>query len=208
MRCLKLLDKNVVHKLSERISSWINRELKIEGIELVKLQYGLEVYLTDLVKMVPILILMILHQIFFEAMITLMAFNCIRSKAHGVHASTSAKCLIMSISFFVYGVIIVKYISLSCTELMIIAALIGSVLFKYAPSDSENNPLIGAAKRKKLKKETMIRMIALTAVIAVCPIYTIQIFSLYGIAIAAFIASPLSYKLLKRRMNNYEQYEN
>ena len=88
-----------------------------------------------------------------------------------------------------------------------IFAIIALGLYKYAPADTESKPILGEKNRLKLKKQSILSAI-------IIPIVALIFFneSLYGLialgASYALIATlPITYKLLKRRMNNYEKYE-
>lgn len=204
---IKWLDKTYVHNRALQISEKINGYLEVEGIELIKLQYGVEVFLTDFYKLVPVLALTILTQTLMEFLIVFIAFRWIRVKAFGVHAETSTQCLGISITFFVIGVAILKELPSGDSLLWVLGIGAAALLAIFSPNDTEHNPLIGKGLRNRLRAEALLRFFLVIVFIVFSPWNHLEIYLIYGMLIAAILTTPIAYKLLKRRMNNYETYE-
>ena len=88
-----------------------NKNINEEELEIIN--YGLEsIYLT-LVKIVIIIFLSLLLDIFKEVILMIVSYNIIRFFAFGLHAPNSTSCLITSIILFIGGAYVSIYLDIS-----------------------------------------------------------------------------------------------
>jgi accessory gene regulator B len=98
-------------------------------------------------------------------------------------------------------------IYINTAAFILIFAVIGIGLYKYAPADTAARPILGKKKRARLKKKAVAASIV---VLVLALVFLNEVY--YGLvaagAVYAIIAIlPLVYKILGRSINNYEQYE-
>ena len=86
-------------------------ELNEEQIEII--EYGLEsIYLT-ITKIVVIVLLSIVLNIFKKTILMILFYNIIRLFAFGMHTKNSTACLFTSISLFIFGAFLAIYLKIS-----------------------------------------------------------------------------------------------
>ena len=168
-----------------------------------KLRYGLEgIYLT-ITKLVILLILAILLNMFKEFILVTVLFNIIRYTGFGFHAEKSYQCLFFSTFNFIAIPFLLLHIQLSD---FIVYTLCAVCIFHYllfAPADTKKRPLSN-------KKKRIIRKV-LTVMIGLC--YTLAIVLLHSefwtdILLSALICevvfiSPITYLIFRQPYNNY-----
>lgn len=172
--------------------------------ETEKLSYGLEgIYLTY-TKMIIILALAIILDMFIEVIIILFLFNVIRYFGFGVHAKKSSECLITSILCF----IILPYVllNISITNEVILAIGIISVIdfILFAPADTEKRPFKN--KKKKLIRKLLTTTVGILYISIALLVKNIIISKvlLVSVIIESIMINPIAYKLLNVPFNNHK----
>ena len=112
-----------------------------------KMRYGLEGLYLNVTKIIFILIISLMLNIFKETLLLLLIFNLIRFTAFGVHAKRSIDCLISSTIFFIVFPLICIHIVISDIIKIIIFIPILLLIIKYAPADTVKRPLNNKKKR-------------------------------------------------------------
>lgn len=172
--------------------------------ETERLSYGLEgIYLTY-TKMIIILTLAIILNMFKEVVSILLFFNIIRYFGFGVHARKSSECLISSIISFIVLPYILLRVNINNLAILIIGGICIIDFILFAPADTIKRPF-------KNKKKKMIRKI-LTLIVAIIYILLSLIIEngiiskifIISVIIEAFMVNPITYKLLKQPFNNYK----
>lgn len=170
--------------------------------EIEKLNYGLEgIYLT-ITKLVVIVILSLLLNIFKEVVGLLILFNIIRYFGFGVHAKKSSECLITSILLF----IVLPYVILKLVNNQSILYLISSIsiltFIPFAPADTIKRPFNN--KRKKLIRKILTIVIGIIYLICSIAINNVILSKLFllAIMIQAIVINPITYKVMNESYNN------
>ncbi len=186
----------------------ITRYNNYSDSDMEKLKYGLEGLYLTITKIIIILILSLILDMFKETVIVLILFNIIRYFGFGFHAGKSYQCLICSIFNFIAIPYIYMNIALSDYVLGIICALciVGFIL--YAPADTVKRPLPNKKKRTIRKLLTV-----LTAIIYICLIFILKNdylskLLISAMTIQAIAVNPLTYKLFNQPYRNYKNYSN
>ena len=123
-----------------------NQNITTEQLEVI--EYGLEsIYLTT-TKIIIIILLSIVLNIFKETLLMLLFYNIIRLFAFGLHAKNSISCLITSLILFIGGAYISIYLNIGFTIKIILSIICTVLIAIYAPADTEKRPLINKNKRK------------------------------------------------------------
>jgi len=194
-------------KLLNNITSNIKKNKKdVTEEELEIIEYGLESLYLTFTKVIIIVLLSIVLNIFKETILMLLFYNIVRFFAFGLHAKNSIACLITSLLLFIGGTYLAIYINLSI-ELKIILSIICLILIAiYAPADTEKRPLINTKKRKRFKILSIITSLIMTCLIIKFDGSYISNFMLIGYIESTIMILPITYKIYGLPYNNYKSY--
>lgn len=198
---------NLIDILAEFITSKVNSKLNKEGLELEKLKLGFQILLINISKAIIIIAIASVLNTIKETLFMIVVFGCIRKKSFGVHAKSSLVCTLTCIVIFDFGAYFSQYLKLNNYIIIISFIIINILLYKYAPADTEYHPLLGNKLRSRLKKESVITGILLMVIALIIPNNKIKTLITLSSSFAVTMILPIIYKILKRRYNNYEQYE-
>lgn len=169
--------------------------------------YGLEALYNLTTKMTVTLLICIFLNVKHEFFLLLLSYAFLRTFGYGIHAETSLKCWITTLSIYVGGSIIISIILVPKTISLIIWSIsLISFLF-WAPADTPKRPLIRIEKRIKLKKRICIVMICYFILLLYINNTLIINALTLGILIELICINPLTYKLLNVQFNSYKYYK-
>ncbi|MBD7910109.1 MULTISPECIES: accessory gene regulator B family protein [Clostridium] len=193
--------------ISEKIVEIVGQNREITELDKKKLVYYIYVLYVNITKMVIILAIACLLNIFKEVFIIWAFFAIQRKFAFGIHSSNSISCTIVSILIFIGGGLVNKYFTLPIYIVYLIYAMVLLAYIIYAPADTESRPLVGKKLRKKFKIKTIVTFTFLFALVMILNSH--QIKTLFAISALAETISilPITYKVFKRRYNNYEYFK-
>lgn len=178
-----------------------------DDIRLEEISYGLETLYLTVTKLIVIFGLAYLLGILKEVVLLLLCYNLIRSTAYGLHASKSIYCLISSITLFIGGVYLSKYIATIPLVIKIVLCTISIILLlKYAPADTVKRPLINAKKRWILKIKSCIKGIVYLILIIYFKDSVVSGYLLCGLVEAILMIHPFVYKIFSLPYDNYKEY--
>lgn len=196
-----------MESLSEKITLAINGYLNKNELEFQKMKLGIEIILINISKISVILLLSASLNLFKESLLMLLVFAIIRKSTFGIHAKSSLGCTIISIIMFVLVPYVSYHIKINNYIVFSIFVIINILLYKYAPADTENQPLIGKKLRSKLKNEAILTGIFLMLITLIVPYSVVKVLITLAAIFAVLTILPITYNLLKRRYKNYEKYE-
>jgi accessory gene regulator B len=202
-----LLSFDIMDICSRFIVSKLNSHLNKEGLEFEKLRLGVDVIILSLSKLILIFVLSIFFNTFVETFVMIISHSLLRRTAFGLHAKNSNVCLIITVLMFVTPPILLNNIHLNFYIIIAIFLVFNLILYKYAPADTENHPLLGASLRKQLKTKTWVTGNILMVVTLLIPIDRLKPLIILSVFYIILTILPVTYKILKRRCNNYEIYE-
>lgn len=175
-----------------------------DELGVAKLRYGLEGLYLTITKMIILVLLALLLQIFKEFLLVTILFNIIRYTGFGFHAEKSWQCLLISTFNFIVIPFTFLYIEFSSMTIFIICSICLIHYLLFAPADTKKRPLKN--KRKRLIRKVL--------TVTTGTIYTILIFILHSnywtslllsvLVIQAIVVSPLIYRLFHQPYNNYK----
>lgn len=198
------MKKKILNNIIKNIKK-NNKDITEEKLEII--EYGLEsIYLT-IFKIIIILLLAIILDIFKETILTLVFYNIIRFFAFGMHSKKSSHCLIMSLIFFIGGTYLGIYLNIPLyikISLSIFSVLLISI---YAPADTKKRPLINKKKRLRFKILSIIASSTLTILIIYFRNNPITNFMLLGLIEATIMILPITYKIFGLPYNNYKTFK-
>ncbi|MCI1969471.1 accessory gene regulator B family protein [Clostridium luticellarii] len=141
---------------------FIAKNLKKSDIELKEVNYGIQVFLINTIKLAILFLLAFILGILKYTLIALISFAFIRMFAAGVHARSNLGCTITNIILFIGNVYLSMNVVLEKPVKTVIFIISLSLITIYAPSDTEERPLISKRLRKKLKACSILCSIVLT----------------------------------------------
>lgn len=176
--------------------------------ELEIIEYGLEALYLTFTKIIIILLLSIILDIFKETILMILFYNVIRLFAFGLHAKNSTNCFIMSAILFIGGTYLAIYIDIPIILKIILSITCIVLIIIYAPADTEKRPLINVKKRKRFKILSTITSLIITFLIIYFNDKYISNFMLIGMIESTIMILPITYKLYGLPYNNYKSYSN
>ncbi|KMT61760.1 regulator [Listeria sp. SHR_NRA_18] len=193
-----------VPNMAAKITRTIFRDREVDEDRFAIVKYGVEIFLVNVTKGITVYLAAALLGMIWQTLIVHLSYLMIRRHSFGLHAKTSLGCTITSVVVFVVLPYFVKEVQLSGWMIVIISALILLNIAIFSPSDTEKMPLFNAQKRHDLRRKSIINTLIVISVAILMPISDIQSLILYGGILQVLTIHPITYKLLKRRYNNYE----
>lgn len=172
------------------------------------INYGLEsIYLT-FTKIIIIFILAIILKIWKEVLLLLAFYNLIRVSAFGMHAKKSIHCLIISLTLFIGGVYLCRYLVIPFILKVILSIICIILIARYAPADTEKRPIINKKLRRKYKIISVIISGMFAIGIVLLSDKNISNYLLIGMIEATIMLLPITYKIFDLPYDNYRRYLN
>lgn len=193
--------------LAEKIADNWNKKLHLNEIEFVKMKYGLEVIFINITKLFIIISIAFFIGIGIDTIIICITCGILKFHTFGEHAKSSIVCTVIScishvvIPYLTMNIVLDNFIFIGVSAVMI------ACIYRYAPSDTEKHPLIGEEKRKSLKRNAVITAVVVTLVTLVIPYNRMTMLVLLSEVYIVIAILPITYKILRRKRNNYEEYE-
>ncbi|QAA31127.1 accessory gene regulator B family protein [Clostridium manihotivorum] len=195
--------ENLAGIFTERLNLYIHKE----GIDLLKLKLGIEIILINLTKFTIIFSIAAYTGLIKESILMSTVFASLRKSAFGIHAKNSVICTIVSVNMFVTGAYMSRYIPINNIMVVTIFTFIITLLYKYAPADTESHPLLSKRLRDRLRKKAAITGLLLMIITLIIPSYRIKAMITIASCYEVINILPITYKILKRRYRNYEKFE-
>ena len=172
------------------------------------INYGLEsIYLT-FTKIIIIFVLAIILNIWKEVLLLLAFYNLIRVSAFGMHAKKSIHCLMISLTLFIGGVYLCRYLVIPLILKVVLSIICIVLIAKYAPADTEKRPIINKKLRKKYKIVSVIIAGMFAIAIVLLSDKNISNYLLLGMIEATIMLLPITYKIFDLPYDNYKKYLN
>ena len=177
-----------------------------DDVKLAEIQYGLEgVYLTYS-KLIIVIILAIILNMFTEVIIFLILYNFIRMPSFGLHATKSWICLLSSTIIFIGFPLISKYLVIPIYIKSILGIILIYFFFKNAPADTKKRPIVNPKRRLVYKY--------LSVFIAIIFVYNSILLKnnflsnsfILSLLVQSFMISPTVYKTFGLSYDNYKNY--
>ncbi len=147
------------HKIALWIAKRFNQSCERTELEQIKMVYGLEIVLDNVLKLLAILVISLVLGIFKEAMFVLVGFGVLRLKAGGFHFDKNIFCWLVSILITIGGGILASTHILTKEIVMVLFILSGILVAMYAPS--ETTTFSADRKQKQELKIQSFLMVAL-----------------------------------------------
>lgn len=172
---------------------------------LEELEYGLEGTYLTITKLIVIIALALILNIFKEVVIMLFIFNILRTTGFGLHATKSWICLLSSGITFIVFPLLSKFIVIPLVLKVILGIISIVCIFLYTPADTKKRPIINKTRRNRYRFITTINCIILVFISLFIPDSYSNLI-LFGIYSEVIIILPITYHLFNLSYDNYKNY--
>lgn len=187
----------------KKCMSYIEKNTDYDHTKLKEIEYGIvSIYLT-FSKIIVILILSSILNIFKESIIFMLLFNILRTTGFGLHATKSWMCWISSTIIFICIPILCIYLNLNIYLKIIICLLCLFLMFKNAPADTKKKPIVNKKRRKIYKIISTLFAIIFSIYAIIIKNNFISNCLIFSLILENCLISPTVYKLFKLPYNNY-----
>ena len=173
--------------------------------QMAVVKYGLESIYILITKMIVLTLAATMMGIIKEFLIFLIFFGIIRSTAFGLHANKSWECYVSSFLLLVLPPWICLQFEMKFWIQLILGTFAIGYIYKYAPADTKNRPIVSQKRRKVYKIIS-----TLTACLyVIASFYTPRFYANSLIAvllIECLMISPGIYSFFHLPYANYRQY--
>ena len=203
--------------MTEKISNYLLDNFlykgeKIEGDQREVMLFGITRILEDLPKYLFVFIVSLFFHILPQVGIVMAVTVLYKIVVGGAHARTNTECFIYTSLYFFIPVIIGKFVNVSSVFIYIAAAIIYLyslfVIYKHAPSDTEEVPILNKEKRKKYKIYALVLLTLIYVASFIIFRYNSEISKIVfsTVFLINFFTSKFMYKILRCK-HSYESEE-
>ena len=125
-----------------------------------------------------------------------------------MHAKKSIHCLIISLTLFIGGVYLCRYLVIPLILKVVLSIICIILIAKYAPADTEKRPIINKKLRRKYKFISVIISGVFAISIVLLSDKNISNYLLLGMIEATIMLLPITYKIFNLPYDNYKRYLN
>ena len=193
--------------LAKKVTEWIAGETSLNEIEYLKIKLGIESILINISKSLIVFFAAMFFQTLILTILAYVAYVAVRKFSQGLHAKSSVMCTIVSILMFVAVPYMVQNVVIDRLWVFLVGVGTTYLLYKYAPADTEKSPIIDYDVRKQLKWRSVGANIFLMFIALVVYNSMVRTMIVTGVVMQIIMVLPITYKILGRGYNNYEEYE-
>lgn len=195
----------MVKKMSDNIADYISNELNYDSERKEILSYGIEIFLGESLKIISIIVLSLILNIFSYTLIAMVSFMIFRTVIGGAHNSTYARCFLTSVLWILLIGFLGKNFYFITENYQWLAFLVLglAVIFTiiWVPAGTEKKTIKNKALRYKMKIISFILLVLWITLIlwsqdSVNKIYTLS--SILGVSSTFFLVTPPAYTLMKK----------
>ena len=201
------INTRFTEKLVENIVSRYNIKSRKNDLEVAKMKLGLEILIINIRKFLIVNIIAGYLNLFKETLFISIVFGIIRTTAFGLHAKNSIVCTALTGTMFIGGAYLSYQVKFDNYIVFAIFIIIIFCLYKYAPADTENHPILKESVWLKLKNKTVLKAMFFMIIALIVKVHAIKSMIILAIVFNVVSILPITYELLNRRYNNYEEYE-
>ena len=195
-----------IHELAVKCAAYLARELGSDTKRELRMAYGLEVLLGEIVKMVLLLWLAWMLGILPEVIFISIAAGLLRLASGGEHCSEYYRCLVGGTICFIllgWGVHNLNvFFTGSDAYITIVASILlsWSIVSKYAPGETENKPINSEEERAKFRRLSIL-IVSIYGLVMLLLMHNyllrpLVLPILVGMVEQAFTVSPWGYRFM------------
>lgn len=185
----------------------IIRNHTYDSIEKQKLILGIEIFIINVSKLIIVYLFSFAIDCLWKTLAIHFSFVITKRFSFGLHAKNSTVCTLCSLGIFVALPNITCYLTFNNSIVTIIFLFILSAHVMYAPADTAARPLLGIKNRQKLKRKSVLCVVALMMLTLLVKDEYIKTLFTLGAVCQTINILPITYKILKRSDRNYAIYE-
>ena len=194
-----IIKKIIINK----IMKYIKKNTNYNKEKIKEIEYGLvSIYLT-IYKLIIIITISLILNIFKEALIFLLLFNILRTFAFGLHATKSWICLLSSTVMFVGIPFLSKYLIIGNIPKLIILTLGIILIIKNSPADTKKRPIVNKKRRIFFKITSTLLVLIYSILCFIINDSFIINCMVFSIILENILISPTVYRIFKMPYNNY-----
>lgn len=149
-----------IEGICNKISNTISKELNLDCEKTAVINYGFFAFSQMLMSILIVFFVGFIFNVTFESLIILLTISILRQQSGGIHASSPRICTLIGTILSVGMAIVIKKVNIDL-EIICIAGLIIFIwayysVYKLVPVDSPSKPIKTEAKRKRLKKSSLL----------------------------------------------------
>lgn len=201
------MENDLIKSGAKKLACCLNRYANKEGLELKKLELGMEFFLINVSKLIIIYTLAALFGVVNQTIVVHFAFIVIKRYSFGLHALNSTVCSAVSCFLFVIVPFLLNSAGIGNHIVFPVFIAIVYILYRYAPADTKARPLVGIELRARLRAKAVISGVVLMILTLFVPNESTKLLLVMGAVYQCASILPLTYRLLKRSERNYETYE-
>jgi Membrane protein putatively involved in post-translational modification of the autoinducing quorum-sensing peptide len=149
-----------IEKLCNKISNNIAKELNLDDDKKSIINYGLFAFVQTGICIALVLIVGFIFNVIIESLIISFTISILRKSSGGAHARSAEACAIIGTILSVGLGILAKHLNISISFILLMGSVIFIwsyyIIYKFAPVDSIEKPIININKIKKLKRISLI----------------------------------------------------
>ena len=192
---------------------FINNSLKyletkkdLTDLERKKLKYGLEGFYNLFTKLIVLITLTLILNVFKEFLLLTFIYSLLRLYGFGIHAQKSWQCWVTTLPIYLIGSLLIKYLTIN-QYIIFIIWIFGTLSFiLFAPADTKSRPLIHKEKRLRAKFLSLVIIFILFLINWLYPNQELMNASVYALIMQSIAMNPITYKIFKAPYNNYKVY--
>ncbi|WP_278926558.1 accessory gene regulator AgrB [Staphylococcus auricularis] len=131
----------IIDNYIDRFANYLQERNNLDRIAYLKVRLGLQVVVSNIIKLVGTYGISFLCGLFFYTLATHLSYFVIRYNAHGAHAKTPVQCHVLNLLLFVLFPWLIVYTQISQVIMFIVAVFSFIILCIYAPSATKKQPI-------------------------------------------------------------------
>ncbi|MGL5478964.1 MAG: accessory gene regulator B family protein [Clostridium sp.] len=194
MKWLKVFNSNDLSKIALR---YIEPYIEKDTICLDRVRVGFEVIFINISKLMILFIIALFMNTLLESFVVLISFGVLRRTAGGIHAKTSTRCTIYSVLSIEVAVLLSRNVDIGTITFILLILILNILVFKFAPKDTELNPIKSSRDRENLKVLSLrnLNLIIFISVLFKSEIIVNLVFA--GLILAVLSILPITFRIFK-----------
>lgn len=185
------------YNLALMIFNFINNDIPKDRH--IKIQLGLQVLIINISKFIIIFSIAAVLKVFVQTFIVFSCFAFLRRVIGGLHAKSSFICTMLSTILIIGSAITGSHIKIDSIFIALILLINTLLIIRYAPGDTEKNPIRDIKKIRRLKLESIKRWMFLSIIIIFLNNEIIKNLMLLGSSLSIISLLPIMYQLTNQK---------
>ena len=201
----------------DKFCDWVVEKIKQKMPEMdeekeMVITFGVRILFGEMPKILLLILIGFLLNVGWYILLMFLLIAPYRSFTGGFHLKTHLGCMVTTTILYLFPILIAEYLPITQNYILYLLAFIVGIMsivfiYKYAPADTENIPILSKKERKIKRIKAYIFLPILLAIIVFSPDKIISYMLLYGIFLQNLTIMPIAYKITNNK-HGYEVYGN